>query len=43
MCNFIVRCVGGVGYQLVTKLLKLLLPSYSYMRYLCYMHIFLEL
>lgn len=32
--------VPSVKYQLPTKLL---LPSYSYLRYLCYMHIFLRL
>jgi hypothetical protein len=32
-----------VGYQLPTNLFKLLLPSYSHLKYLCYMHIFLEL
>jgi len=38
-------CLGveGVGYQLPIKLLKLLLPSYSYLRYLCYMYILLGL
>ncbi len=32
-----------VGYQLPTKLFKLFLPSYNYLRYLCYMHILLGL
>jgi hypothetical protein len=32
-----------VGYQLPTKLLKLFLPSYNYLTYLCYMHILLRL
>jgi hypothetical protein len=32
-----------IGYQLLIKLFKVLLPSYSYFRYLCYMHIFLGL
>jgi hypothetical protein len=32
-----------VGYQLLTKLLKLLLSNYNYFKYLCYMYIFLGL
>ncbi len=35
--------VAYVGYQLPTKLLNSLLPSCSYLRYLCYMHILLGL
>jgi hypothetical protein len=33
----------NVGYQFPTKLLKLFLPSYNYLRYLYYMHILLML
>jgi hypothetical protein len=35
--------VEGVGYQLPIKLFKLLLLSYRYLRYLCYMYILLGL
>jgi hypothetical protein len=35
--------IEDVGYQLLTKLFKLFLPSYSYLKYLCYMHILLRL
>jgi hypothetical protein len=32
-----------VGYQLFTNLFKLFLSNYSYLKYFCYMYIFLEL
>jgi hypothetical protein len=32
-----------IKYQFPTKLYKLFLPSFNYLRYLCYMHILLGL